>query len=619
MRDMIKIIVGVLVACLMLPACTQDDRVETTPNTDKLSFGISLSGSVARSLSEDNESTLDWIDVFLIKDGAIITKEHVTNPPTVVYLDADKNNYVDKVPFDLYVIANSGETFSDKVTLEQLKEMTETTAFYEDATPDHFLMDGHTEVTDVNSDIVVNLKRAAAKIVVNLEYGEETVDGVTYTYTATGTLQKQIVDYATTTSILEEGQSLSVDARNLATTGLLDNPTSDNEKVVFYSYANDWNFSSNDSEQGWDNETYLVLNVPVTVNGTDFHPNNYYRINLNGFMDDKDGENSLQRNYLYEINAIVKTLGSGKPDTPYELKDIKFKVDDWTNKYIEIGGKDKAHYLVLNKDAFEINNVESDASLEFTSSSQVSVQLLECYYVDKLGVTRYIASSDPYKAIGGDKITDENGNEVEKFPASDYEPEFTPDQENKGKINMSSKLLVNTPKYITIRVSNGDKDTQDVTIVQYPLEYITPIRGYQSYRTDFGGTTYDSYGAEGIVCATISNGRWDYTTDYKPIDRIFASKVVKTYDTKTGESTIGYYQYDNSGTKSDGDNSTTLKNANMYQVRLTSASNKYTLSKPQVDDNGYTINTSENAELVSPSFMIASQLGGVTVPNNNNP
>ena len=49
----------------------------------------------------------------------------------------------------------------------------------------------------------------------------------------------------------------------------------------------------------------------------------------------------------------------------------------------------------------------------------------------------------------------------------------------------------------------------------------------------------------------------------------------------------------------------------MYHVQITATSGTYTLGIPRMDSEGFTESGSDNAALVSPSFMIASQLGAV--------
>lgn len=68
-----------------------------------------------------------------------------------------------------------------------------------------------------------------------------------------------------------------------------------------------------------------------------------------------------------------------------------------------------------------------------------------------------------------------------------------------------------------------------------------------------------------------------------------------------------------------------LNNARMYHIMITSTggildeetNEYYTLANPLLDNNGYTIATEENTNLVAPSFMIASQLGATFAMSYN--
>ena len=53
-------------------------------------------------------------------------------------------------------------------------------------------------------------------------------------------------------------------------------------------------------------------------------------------------------------------------------------------------------------------------------------------------------------------------------------------------------------------------------------------------------------------------------------------------------------------------------NARMYHVKITATSGEYTLGKPRLDADGYTESSTANNKLVSPSFMLASQLGALS-------
>ncbi len=71
-----------------------------------------------------------------------------------------------------------------------------------------------------------------------------------------------------------------------------------------------------------------------------------------------------------------------------------------------------------------------------------------------------------------------------------------------------------------------------------------------------------------------------------------------------------YYEWDNNSNLNT-PNSSGNTNAHYYHVHVTATSSEYTIGIPKVDSNGYTVSSADNARLVSPSFMIASQLGAV--------
>ena len=75
---------------------------------------------------------------------------------------------------------------------------------------------------------------------------------------------------------------------------------------------------------------------------------------------------------------------------------------------------------------------------------------------------------------------------------------------------------------------------------------------------------------------------------------------------------------------STGDPNPSFYNHRMYHVRVTATSNEYTVGAPRLMDEdgkptndrerGYTLESEDNARLVSPSFMVASQLGESILP-----
>ena len=71
-----------------------------------------------------------------------------------------------------------------------------------------------------------------------------------------------------------------------------------------------------------------------------------------------------------------------------------------------------------------------------------------------------------------------------------------------------------------------------------------------------------------------------------------------------------FYYYNTWGSRQNGtcEDEANLRN---YHIRLMASSDKYTLGRPRIDENGYTASDEENAKLVSPSFVIASRLGAI--------
>ena len=53
----------------------------------------------------------------------------------------------------------------------------------------------------------------------------------------------------------------------------------------------------------------------------------------------------------------------------------------------------------------------------------------------------------------------------------------------------------------------------------------------------------------------------------------------------------------------------------MYHIHVTATSASYTVARPRLDADGYTESSADNTKLVSPSFMIASQLGATLSPS----
>ena len=153
----------------------------------------------------------------------------------------------------------------------------------------------------------------------------------------------------------------------------------------------------------------------------------------------------------------------------------------------------------------------------------------------------------------------------------------------------------NTIRYLEFEVTNEQGLKATFRVMQYPVVYITNIQGWYSYREDFGGTTLESKGTN-----VTSN-------------TYFKSKVAfeVTSGNNKGQSDIYQYSWSNNQVNEKYSSIYTPGNARMYHVKITATSDEYTLGKPRLDAQGYTESSAENNTLVSPSFMLASQLGAL--------
>lgn len=192
--------------------------------------------------------------------------------------------------------------------------------------------------------------------------------------------------------------------------------------------------------------------------------------------------------------------------------------------------------------------------------------------------------------------------------------------ENSGN---AAESHYNTIRYLEFEVTNADGLTATFRVMQYPVIYITNQQGWYSYREDFG-SSYETKGDRNVrIRLSMTNNSWngvylyDTTagTGYNTGTTYFwQSKVVSSYNDKTGKSTTSFYswsQNSNAATATTGGNCETNTNARMYHVRVTATSDTYTIGRPRLDSSGFTAGDAANAKLVSPSFMIASRLGAI--------
>ena len=649
MKQLLHYIVFCCLAACCFTACDHEDIFrQTETEGDGNSIILNLASGklpLTRANVEANgaEIAVSHLDVLIFnQDGTKVWHERVDgikDGKDKITLSAQRSTFDENESYWVYLIANSTTDVSifedENFTLTSLnalkqedKDIHMTGLASATGVPQTFLMDGvaypkgeqepaTVKMVVLNSGDKTNdtelqtvLRRAAAKIVVNIKSGEHVqFDNGPQTYHAGYYLRN--MPYST--SVIKPAMMDKDDAELM--TPELNNGgyfkwTPSVITVTAYAYAHVW-----DNASTLEKEVRLIVNIPMNYlpdNATEwkFLDNSYYQIPVST-------KKELNRNTCYEVNVTVDAPGGSNPSKPVLLKDISYSVRDWDEERINVGGDtDRPAYLTLNEYEMEMHNMADDnTTLEFASSSEVTATIDRVYYIDKFGQEKELT-----------QITNGSADEWGENIGSDYRPNWknrciikiTPDENITGKIQVHGDVPGNNAvRYIIFTVENEEGIKREVKVAQYPLEYITNIQGWYSYRSDFGGTTWGNYRdpSQKRVSAynyDSRNDTWSYSATRYGNDYIFTSKVAEEIETGSnrGKSSISYYYYNRWQTSLSTNEIWNAGNARMYHVQITASSGDYTLGQPRIT-NGKTDPGEDNAELVSPSFMIASQLGAV--------
>lgn len=619
-----KILYTILKTVMLLPllaACSSEtdsflSGTGTEGNAIVLQFSTGdtpLSRATVPS-EEGAEVAVEHLDVFIFEESG--GKKHYervtgcTDKEGTVTLAAKREDFAADTGYWVYLIANSTHAtveFDAIADLNSLKAMTQqdrdiflTGLGDISEAPQLFLMDGiayadaqepaaaapvvlYNGVKSDDTKLKVTLRRAAAKVIVHIKKGEK----VTFDQELEGAIPGYYLRNMPYTTSLLAGVGGEADLR---TPGLVNTDyfdwTAEQITVTAYAYAHEW------ADASLEKEVRLVVNIPMRYtdesgNETEY-VSSYYQIPISEHK-------VLERNTCYRVTVTVNAPGALDPSEPEELTDIQYSVKDWENINVDINGDERPIFLYVNEEEMEMHNITDDnTTLEFASSSAVNTEITRVYYIDKFGQEK-----------------DERTSIVTVTPESGLE----------GHIGIHAPLPTNnTIRYIEMTVTNDDGATPKyVKIAQYPLEYITNIQGWYSYRSDFGGTTWENY--RNLTNKRVSaynynknNDTWSYSATGYGQYYTFTSKVANeiTSGNNKGKSKISYYYYyRNSSTRLSTEEIWSAGNARMYYVRITASSGDYTVGRPKITENGITDPGTDNAELVSPSFMIASQLGAV--------
>lgn len=427
--------------------------------------------------------------------------------------------------------------------------------------------------------IPVNLARAAAKIALTIHVD---VEG----YTA-GQAKWQLKNYNAKTTIFGSNTETELkDGEMVEAQG-----GSGEYTVTTYSYATQW-----------DDDTKapaIYLQVPLTADGnTEI---NYYKIPVRDPKATGEDAKKLNRNTIYTIEANINNKGGSSEIGYITTGKVVYDVLPWSD-----GGTTdidaNTSYLMVTPKVVYMKNVDEDMSVTYKSSSPVKILSKKVYYIDNEGNTEVYSEGYKETIIKKEKVWVSGflgfGGHYEyrvkeEIPFYPYPTKMELQNEKDG-VNLGGKIAINSPipqnrfsKYIVLTLENAEGKQATVKYKQSPLietqnffgDYSSRSKDGWAYRTAAGQNVYNSY-------------TYDYNGGYHA--KYYENSYIRSFYDDTS--------FDN------------LKNNRMYIIQVSSTKDsKYNIAHPNIDKStGYT-----NDEVVSPAFMIASQLGAVRSANFN--
>lgn len=427
--------------------------------------------------------------------------------------------------------------------------------------------------------IPVNLARAAAKIALTIHVN---VEG----YTA-GQAKWQLKNYNAKTTIFDSNtESELKDGEMVETQG-----GSGEYTVTTYSYATQWNDDTK--------APAIYLQVPLTADGNT--EMNYYKIPVRDPKATGEDAKKLNRNTIYTIDAKINNKGGSSEIGYITTGKVVYDVLPWSD-----GGTTdidaNTSYLMVTPKVVYMKNVKEDMSVTYKSSSPVTIVSKKVYYIDNEGNTEEYFEGYKETIIKKEKVWVSGflgfGGHYEyrvkeEIPFYPYPTKMELQNEKDG-VNLGGKIAINSPipqnrfsKYIVLTLENAEGKQATVKYKQSPLietqnffgDYSSRSKDGWAYRTAAGQNVYNSY-------------TYDYNGGYQA--KYYENSYIRSFYDDTS--------FDN------------LKNNRMYIIQVSSTKDsKYNIAHPNIDKStGYT-----NDEVVSPAFMIASQLGAVRSTNFN--
>lgn len=344
-------------------SCMSDDIESTAACDYSVVLDYKVGGSatetraaVTRAAVEDgsedlNENKIERLDLFVFEQDGSRVKQVTFNSedvkgssPTTDYKHKElTSNELTRSDIDgnkLYLVANL-ENWGNINNLADLQKATinQATTFQHNQKQSAFVMDAkmlERKVIAGKIHLKFQLKRALAKIRLNVkDASDNTVDSTKYAC--------QLIHYAADGTILAEGTNTNnaLNKDTAASSKVIAPAVTQDNKAVFYSYANSWIDTSKDpkAEEPIDvnKQTYILLKAKY--NGKDY----FYKVPVNKRLYEVNDEATadgkpnwanyeplyrLDRNTIYDVTAKVDREGGSDPEHPAELN-VQPIVSDW--------------------------------------------------------------------------------------------------------------------------------------------------------------------------------------------------------------------------------------------------------------------------------------------------
>lgn len=391
-------------------SCMSDD-MDGTPSCDYdvvLEYKVGGSATETRAAvtraettevgSEDlNENKIERLDLFVFDAAGNLVKRlpltdaSIQGSPTTAYkekkLESDQLKRSEITGKKLYLVANL-DNISGISTLNDLKTATinKAATFNPYGQQTSFVMDAKMEESKqiVNGMIHIKfqLKRALAKIRLNVQDDK----GVTVAPTEYAC---QLMHYAADDAILTEGTCTNnaLNTEAAASSKVIAPAVTQENKAVFYSYANSWIDKTNNNnayaEEPIDvnKQTYILLKAKYNGN---FY---FYKVPVNKRLYESNDAAitdwtkyeplyRLDRNTIYDVTATVDREGGSDPENPATLY-VNPIVSDWDDNIAwdytdkvsiemkreagEFGEAVEVHYGIANGGgpAIKLNNIDT--------------------------------------------------------------------------------------------------------------------------------------------------------------------------------------------------------------------------------------------------------------------